>query len=168
MFGISRMKEINMTEKINAIYEDINKKLKRSGYRLTPQREVIVETLIESNSELLTAEEIFIKVKNINSSIGLATVYRTLDMLQELDIVKRIPYRDGMSRFDLVKSSNDNQSFYLLCQKCGKIEEIKEPILENTEKRIEQEHRFKIITRQLTFHGICQECLKKEGYHSGE
>lgn len=168
MNRISRMKEIKMTENINTIYEDINNKLKRSGYRLTPQRQVTVETLIENNNELLTAEEIFIKVKNRNPSIGLATVYRTLDMLQELDIVKKIPYRDGMSRFDLVKSSNEYQTFYLLCQNCGKIEEIQEPILTDTEKRIEQEYRFKIMTRQLTFHGICQKCLKKEGYRSGE
>lgn len=168
MREISRMKEIKMTENINSIYEDINNKLKRSGYRLTPQREVTVETLVENNNELLTAEEIFIKVKSKNPSIGLATVYRTLDMLQELDIVKRIPYRDGMSRFDLVKSSSDYQPFYLLCQKCGQIEEIHEPILEDVEKRLEQEYQFKIIARQLTFRGICQKCLKKEGYQSGQ
>lgn len=125
MNRISRMKEIKMTENINTIYEDINNKLKRSGYRLTPQRQVTVETLIENNNELLTAEEIFIKVKNRNPSIGLATVYRTLDMLQELDIVKKIPYRDGMSRFDLVKVLTNIKHFICSVKIVGKSKKFK-------------------------------------------
>lgn len=168
LIGSVRMREIKMTENLNLIYEEISEKLKRSGYKLTPQREVTVETLIESNNELLTAEEIFIKVKSKNPSIGLATVYRTLDMLHELEIVKKIPFRDGMSRFDLVKTSNEHQPYYLLCQSCGQIEEIKEPILEDAAKRIEQEYRFKIVTHHLTFHGICKNCLDREEHSSGE
>lgn len=155
-------------ESLNSIHEEISNKLKRAGYKLTPQRAVTVETLIESNNELLTAEEIFIKVKHKNPSIGLATVYRTLDMLHELEVVKKIPFRDGMSRFDLVKTSNEQQPFYLLCQSCGQIEEIKESILEDSEKRIEQAHQFKITTYHLTFHGICKDCLNREEHQSGK
>lgn len=157
-----------MMESLNSIHEEISRKLKRAGYKLTPQREVTVETLIENKNELLTAEEIFIKVKHKNPSIGLATVYRTLDMLHELEIVKKIPFRDGMSRFDLVKTSNGQQPFYLLCQSCGQIEEVKENILFDKEKNIQHRYQFKITTYHLTFHGICKDCLIREEHQSGK
>lgn len=120
-----------------------------------------METLIENKNNLLTAEEIFVKVKDKNSSIGLVTVYRTLDMLHELEIVKKIPFGDGMSRFDLVESTNDTQSYYLLCQNCGNNNEIKETILQNERMRIEQEHSFKVNSHHLTFHGICKDSVER-------
>lgn len=150
-----------MINSTNLIYEEIRKKLKIAGYKLTPQREVTVETLIENKNELLTAEEIFIKVKDKNSSIGLATVYRTLDMLCELEVVKKIPFKDGMSRFDFMEIENGTQSYYLLCQSCGSSTEIKEAILQDETQRIEQEHYFKINSHNLTFHGICKDCIER-------
>lgn len=150
-----------MTDNADRIFQEIKGKLKNTGYKLTPQREVTVETLIENKNELLTAEEVFIKVKDKNSSIGLATVYRTLDMLHELEIVKKIPFRDGMSRFDLVEAEKNTQSYYLLCQNCGKSTEIKETIFKNEKVRIELEHNFKINSQDLTFHGICKGCLER-------
>ena len=150
-----------MTDNAYPIFEEVIEKLKNTGYKLAPQREVTVETLIENKNNLLTAEEIFVKVKDKNSSIGLATVYRTLDMLHELEIVKKIPFGDGMSRFDLVESTNDTQSYYLLCQNCGNNNEIKETILQNERMRIEQEHSFKVNSHHLTFHGICNDCVER-------
>ena len=150
-----------MTDNAYPIFEEVIEKLKNTGYKLAPQREVTVETLIENKNNLLTAEEIFVKVKDKNSSIGLVTVYRTLDMLHELEIVKKIPFRDGMSRFDLVESTNDTQSYYLLCQNCGNNNEIKETILQNERMRIEQEHSFKVNSHHLTFHGICKDSVER-------
>lgn len=150
-----------MTDNAYPIFEEVSEKLKNTGYKLAPQREVTVETLIENKNNLLTAEEIFVKVKDKNSSIGLATVYLTLDMLHELEIVKKIPFRDGMGRFDLVESTNDTQSYYLLCQNCGNNNEIKETILQNERMRIEQEHSFKVNSHYLTFQGICKDCVER-------
>ena len=157
-----------MNENNQKIYKDVSGKLKKAGYKLTPQRQVTLETLVENHSDLLTAEEVYMLVKSKNPSIGLATVYRTLDMLNDLDIVKKIPFRDGMSRYDLVKTVNDYQPFYLLCQSCGEITEIKAPIFEDAKKRIEQEYQFKINTHHLTFHGICKKCMKRKEQQSGE
>lgn len=153
-----------MTDNVDPIFEEVSEKLKNAGYKFTPQREVTMETLIENKNDLLTAEEIFVKVRDKNTSIGLATVYRTLDMLQELEIVKRIPFRDGMSRFDLVESKNDNQSYYLLCQNCGISTEVKETFLQNEIMRIENEHSFKVNSHQLTFRGLCKECLRRNEF----
>ena len=90
-----RWEVMKMPENANLIREEISMKLKQAGYKLTPQREVTVATLIEHQTELLTAEEIFMAVKLKNNSIGLATVYRTLDLLDELKIVNKKQFHDG-------------------------------------------------------------------------
>ncbi len=157
-----------MDNNIKELYEEVSGKLKKSGYKLTPQRQVTLETLVENNVNLLTAEEVFILVKKKNSSIGLATVYRTLDMLKELDVVKKIPFRDGMSRYDLVRDVSEKPPFYLLCQSCGKITEIKDNILADVKNRLEQEYRFKVNTHHLTFHGLCEECRDRKEQENGK
>lgn len=147
-----------MVEKSNPIYKKIRAKLKHAGYKLTPQREITVETIVENNSGLLTAEELFVAVKTKNSSIGLATVYRTLDILFELEVVRKISLRDGLSRYELIKNEDEFQSFVLLCVQCGSIKEIKEKIFEDIKIQIENKYRFKINTHQISFHGTCEVC----------
>lgn len=144
------------------ILDEVKGKLTRAGYKLTPQRAITLEILIGNQTELMTAEEVFIAVKEKNPSIGLATVYRTLDILFELEIVKKIPYPDGMSRYELNVAHSEYQPYYLLCIRCGKISEINEPLLEAAKKRVEQTYHFQIETHHLTFHGVCKECLELE------
>lgn len=147
-----------MVDKNNPMYDEISGKIKRAGYKLTPQREVTVETIIENESELLTAEELFVAVKGRSPAIGLATVYRTLDILLELAIVQKIPLQNGMSRYELVKTENNQQSFYLLCVNCGQSKELNDPTFEIKIEEIENKYQFKINTHQISFHGLCQAC----------
>lgn len=156
--GITMME----SDATHPILEEVKGKLTRSGYKLTPQRGITLEILIKNQTELMTAEEIFIAVKDVNPSIGLATVYRTLDILFELEIVKKIPYPDGMSRYELNISNDGYRPYYLLCIRCGKINEINEPLIEAAKKRVEQKYHFQIETHHLTFHGICKDCLEME------
>lgn len=155
-----------MLNKKNSIFEETKRKLSNAGYKLTPQRIVTLETIIDNQADLMTAEEIFIAVKEKNPTIGLATVYRTLDMLHQLEVVKKIPFRDGMSRYDLIRSADEYQPSYLLCLECGKIIEINDPIIEPTKQQVENSYQFKIATYQLTFHGICEECIEREAIES--
>lgn len=155
-----------MVDLANDNNEIIRRRLTQAGYKLTPQREDTLEVLLGNNSDLMTAEEIFIIAKEKNPSIGLATVYRTLDILFELEIVKKVPFRDGMSRYDLVQPNTDVQPYYLLCLNCGNITEINEPLIEDVKKVVEQRHHFKITTHHLTFHGICKDCLEREANES--
>lgn len=140
------------------IYDEISNKLKVSGYKLTPQREVTVKTLIELREELLTPEEVFMAVKNRNSSIGLATVYRTLDLLDELNIIKKVQFHDGLTRYDLVPPSNSSPSCFLVCTNCGTVQEIKEEIFNTYQMQVQKKYEFQIKTQDITYHGICKEC----------
>ena len=137
------------------------KQLHDSGFKLTPQREATLLVLLENEKDHLSAEEIYFFVKQKNSDIGLATVYRTLEILTELKIVNKISFDDGVARYDLRKEGAKHLHHHLLCLECGKIEEVEEDLLGSVEEIVEQRFHFLIKDHRLTFHGICQECQNK-------
>lgn len=81
----------------------IKKQLHSSSYKLTPQREATVRVLLENEEDHLSAEDVYLLVKEKSPEIGLATVYRTLELLTELKVVDKINFGDGVSRYDLRK-----------------------------------------------------------------
>lgn len=142
--------------------QSIQKQLQSSGYKLTPQREMTLQVLLEKDDSHMSAEEIYIRLKSKYPSIGLATVYRTLDILTELGVVYKMTFEDGIARYDLKIEGNAHFHHHLLCLECGKVEEIAEDLLTDIEPLVEQEYAFKILDHRLTFHGICQACQQKK------
>ncbi|HLQ73754.1 MAG TPA: Fur family transcriptional regulator [Bacillota bacterium] len=136
----------------------IKKELHAKSYKLTPQREATLRILIEHEEDHLSAEEVFLLVKDINSEIGLATVYRTLELLSELEIVDKINFGDGVTRYDLRKEGAKHFHHHLICIECGTVEEVMEDLLEDVERQVERNWHFKVKDHRLTFHGICKAC----------
>ncbi|MFC0233105.1 Fur family transcriptional regulator [Vagococcus entomophilus] len=146
---------------IQVMLTKIRKQLHDSGYKLTPQREATVLVLLENEKEHLSAEEVYMFVKQKNRDIGLATVYRTLEMLTDLKIVDKISFNDGLSRYDLRKEGAKHFHHHLLCLECGAIEEVEEDLLGEVENTVELKYHFLVKDHRLTFHGICEKCQKK-------
>jgi len=138
--------------------EKIKKELHSKGYKLTPQREATLTVLLERESDHLSAEEIFLLVKEKAPEIGLATVYRTLELLSELTIVDKINFGDGLSRYDLRKEGIDHFHHHLVCMECGSVQEIIEDLLGDVEKIVEEDWGFDVKDHRLTFHGVCKQC----------
>lgn len=138
--------------------ERIKKQLHSKGYKLTPQREATLTVLLEREEDHLSAEEVFLLVKEKAPEIGLATVYRTLELLSELKIVDKINFGDGVSRYDLRKEGVEHFHHHLVCMECGSVEEIIEDLLSDVEKIVEEEWQFQVKDHRLTFHGICKQC----------
>lgn len=136
----------------------IKKQLHAKSYKLTPQREATLRILLEREEDHLSAEDIFLLVKNIAPEIGLATVYRTLELLSELKIVDKINFGDGVSRYDLRKEGAKHFHHHLVCIECGSVEEIADDLLEDVEKIVESDWGFNVKDHRLTFHGICRKC----------
>ncbi|CAG9610893.1 transcriptional repressor [Bacillus sp. AFS018417] len=139
----------------------IKKQLHAASYKLTPQREATVRVLLENEEDHLSAEDVYLLVKEKSPEIGLATVYRTLELLSELKIVDKINFGDGVSRYDLRQEGASRFHHHLICTECGAVEEIQEDLLCEVEKRVENEWRFKVKDHRLTFHGICEKCQEK-------
>lgn len=140
----------------------IKKQLHAASYKLTPQREATVLVLLEHEADHLSAEDVFLLVKEKSPDIGLATVYRTLELLTELKIVDKINFGDGVARFDLRKEGVDHFHHHLICIECGKVEEVQEDLLGEVEKIVESRWNFTIKDHWLTFHGICRNCKRNQ------
>lgn len=133
--------------------------LNKYGYKLTPQREAIINIFIQKNGSLLTVEELYKYVKAKFSKIGLSTVYRTVLLLYKSNIICKLNFDDGCTRYELTPKCNTHQHHYLICNHCNKIVEIEEDMLNGIEQKIEQKYDFKIENHSLNFYGKCKECM---------
>lgn len=136
----------------------IKKQLSGASYKLTPQREATVQVLLENEEDHLSAEDVFLLVREKSPDIGLATVYRTLELLNELNVVDKIQFGDGVSRYDLRQEGAAHFHHHLVCIECGAVDEIQEDLLEDVEEIVEKRWNFIIKDHRLTFHGICHRC----------
>lgn len=143
--------------------ERIKKELHAEGYKLTPQREATLTVLLEREKDHLSAEDVFLLVKEKAPEIGLATVYRTLELLNEIKVVDKINFGDGVARYDLRKEGVEHFHHHLVCMECGSVEEILEDLLSDVEKTIEEQWNFQVKDHRLTFHGICIKCQDAQG-----
>lgn len=142
--------------------QNIISKLKKSGYKLTPQRQAIVDTISENVGKHLTVEEIFDIVKVKRPEIGLATVYRTIMLMHEENIVTRLDLKDGTARYELTRTDEEHTHHHLVCIKCSKVYEFMGDLLDPLEEEIGKKYNFRILDHSLKFYGICNECAKEE------
>jgi Fur family ferric uptake transcriptional regulator len=115
--------------------------LRDRGYRLTNQRRVIVRGL--EGDRHLSAEEIYDRVKGEHPEIGLSTVYRTLDLLHELGIVRK-------------------EDFHARCRECGAVIEFNEELMEYLALQVERETGFVSDWYEITLHGRCANCAASD------
>lgn len=146
----------------------IKKQLRSQSYKLTPQREATLRVLLENEEDHLSAEDVYLLVKEKAPEIGLATVYRTLELLSELKIVDKINFGDGLSRYDLRKEGAAHFHHHLVCMECGTVQEITEDLLEEVEEVVEEDWGFQVKDHRLTFHGICNKCQTNEQEKNNE
>lgn len=147
---------------MEARIEKIKQQLQSQGYKLTPQREATVRVLLENEEDHLSAEDVFMLVKDKAPEIGLATVYRTLELLSELHVLEKMNFGDGVARYDLRNDSTHHHHHHLICVQCGAVDEIMEDWLEPLEERLQREFSFRTLDHRLDFQGICYRCSGQE------
>lgn len=141
--------------------EILKEKLKETGFKITPQRRAIVDILLKNNSEHLSSEEIYDLVRRDCPEIGLATVYRTMQLLDEIGLISKLNLDDGCIRYELDLDKEDcHNHHHLICKNCGKIMEAKEDLLDSIEKEIQKLYKFKILDHDVKFYGLCDACSK--------
>ncbi len=156
---------VKLNEKILA---EIRQQLSESDYRLTPQRQAVLRILVENSSTHLSADDIFLKTKSISPDLGLATVYRTLELFDKLGIVYRLDYGDGQARYELNDGVEKHYHHHLICLSCGKIQEFNDDLLEDIEQAIAKNAGFQITDHCLRFFGYCSECTPGQDKKGGE
>lgn len=136
----------------------LKERLKDGGYKLTPQRRATLNTIIENQGKHLNTEEIYNLVKERCPEIGLATVYRTLQLFDEMSIISKLNLDDGCIRYELNTHEDEHQHHHLICDNCNNIIEVELDLLEHLEEEIEKKHNFIIKDHKVKFFGICSKC----------
>lgn len=140
---------------------DIRQKFQEKQYKLTPQRRIILEAFVDHQDEHLSAEDVHTIVRQHSSEIGLATVYRTLELFSELDVLQKMDFGDGRSRYEINEKTTPHHHHHLICLACNKVKEFEDDLLETLETVISRKSNFTIVDHQVKFYGYCEECQKK-------
>ena len=139
---------------------NFKEQLKNSNYKLTGQRQAIMDVLIENSSKHLSADEIYKILSEKNTGIGIATVYRTLSMFEKLKFVTRINLDDGCIRYQVSDFQAEHEHHHLICESCGCIQDIKDDQLEVLEKKVLAENGFHVYNHKVKLYGLCNKCYK--------
>ncbi len=147
------------TIKYEKLLENFKKLLKENNLKFTIQREVILETLYNSD-EHLTPESLhhLIQEKYPELKTGIATIYRTLSLLEESGVVTSLSFGAQGKKYELgAKEHHD----HLICTQCGEITEFVDDEIEKRQHAITDELGFKMVDHSMQIYGICKKCQEK-------
>lgn len=147
-----------MTHIIDQAIEIFHEFVRKEGGRVTPQRDMILREFFASG-EHLTAEDLYMQVKDKDASVNLATVYRTLKLLvaSELASEMTVPHGSSLYESNFKREHHD----HLICIQCGKIVEFMNDVIEKEQNAIVKKNGFQMISHKLEIRGICKDCQKK-------
>jgi len=134
----------------------IRKTLHQAGRRVTPQRMLILETIRESGGHL-GAGEIHRLARQKAPRLSLSTVYRTINVLKEVEVIEELHLGDGHPHYEIKKGEHH----HLICQGCGKVIEFQSPFSDEWVRGWGKEYDFEITGARLDLVGYCAECRQK-------
>ncbi len=152
-----------MEERIE--FQELRKKLAEKSYKMTPQRRDILEVFLDNSDghHHLSAEEVYDILRENNFDYGLATVYRSVELLSSLGLLTRINFGDGRERYELnTATSDEHNHHHLICLNCKKVIEFDEDLLEDLEADVAKKSGFEIVNHELKFFGYCSDCRGKQ------
>lgn len=147
--------------------EKFKEMLKEKGLKVTNQRLLVLQVLAEHGDEHMTAEDIFELVKEDYPEIGLATIYRTVQLLLDMQLVDRIMLDDGCVRYEIgdfldEQEGHRHHHHHLICTECGSVSAFRDDLLEDLEAYIEKETGFQVTDHELKFYGVCRKCREEK------
>lgn len=148
--------------------DDLKKRLQATQRKMTPQRQIVLQVILDHPSEHLSAEKIYDYLRGTESEIGLATVYRSLEILVSLGILQKIEFGKEYDKKNKSSYSyelnpldpNEHFHHHLICTECKEITEFEDDMLDELENDIVVKTGFKVDNHQVKFFGICKNCQK--------
>ena len=140
--------------------QEVKALLREKGIKVTTQRVLVLSVLMSNPEKHFTAEEIYELVKSSYPEIGLATVYRTIQLLSENQLVDRISLDDGFARYEIgnMGDATKHHHHHLICRRCGKVLSFRDDLLEELEAKILSTTGVYAVNHEVKLYGYCQEC----------
>ena len=130
--------------------------LSEAGYRSGGARESVVR-LLDRQGCCLSAQDIHDRLRSAKRPVGIASVYRALDTLAELRLVKRVDAGDGIARYEPLLPDGDHHH-HLVCRDCGKVEAFSDPSLEQAIDRAAGSSGYTVDEHEIVLTGACSSC----------
>jgi Fur family ferric uptake transcriptional regulator len=131
---------------------DWRERLREKGYRLTPQRELILEAVERLGHA--TPDEVLAEVRTHSTAVNASTVYRTLEVLEGLGLVRHAHLSD---RAPTYHSTTEHEHFHLVCRNCHKVISVDPDVLDPVTERLAADHGFTVDVGHLTVFGLCKD-----------
>ncbi len=134
--------------------------LKQNNLKFTKQREVVLKTMY-NNDEHFSPETLYMLVKEVypELNVGIATVYRTLNLLEDSDMVTSLSFGASGKKFEL---GNKPHHDHMICKKCDEIIEFEDDAIETRQEEIARQHNFRLTSHIMQLYGVCKKCQKNK------
>lgn len=135
--------------------------LERDGYRLSGPRAAVVACLADLGCSV-TAKEIAAHLRRRGDDVGVASIYRTLDLLHSLRLARRVDVAEGVASYEPIEPSGEHHH-HLVCQSCGEVTAFEDRDLERVIERLSSRVEYAIDAHDVTLHGECPTCRTPAG-----
>ena len=143
--------------------EKVKDLLREKGLKVTSQRLMVLNILSAHGDEHLTVEEIYDLAKEESPEIGLATIYRTVQVLLELHVIEKVTFDDGFARYELngEEKGSGHRHHHAICTQCGKVYSLETDLLDTLEKQVFESLGFEVTDHEVKLYGLCSACRRK-------
>lgn len=146
--------EVDADERIAAFHN----RLKERGLKSTAQRDDIARVFFELGHHI-SAEELYAEVKKVSHHVGYATIYRTLKLLKECELVYERHFDDGQARYEVVGERHHD---HFICERCGKIIEFENDRLERLQELVARDLGVVLTRHKMELYGLCPDCRRRD------
>ncbi|MEZ5115989.1 MAG: Fur family transcriptional regulator [Candidatus Nanopelagicales bacterium] len=142
--------------------DDWDRRLRAGGYRITPQRQLVLEAVNQLRHG--TPDEILAEVQRTATGVNLSTVYRTLEVLEDVGLVTHAHIGHGAPTYHTVE---EEAHIHLVCDRCGRVESVEAAVAEPFCQALLERRGFVTDVTHVSVHGICRDCAGKTGTGPG-
>ena len=142
-----------------ALLDRFRRHLREQHLPITRQRDVVARAVLLSD-EHLSVDAIQRRLQEQGERVGLATIYRTLDVLVESGLVRAHDFGEGFKRYEPMPAQTDHE--HLICERCGQVVEFQNERLERMLPIIADEHAFQHARHRVEIYGVCRECRQRD------
>jgi Fur family ferric uptake transcriptional regulator len=133
--------------------------LKKKGKLYSQQREQILDIFLKTEQHP-TIKDLYDLVKKKYPKIGLATLYRTMDVISDAGLARKVDFGSGIKRYEHKYKHQHHD--HLVCLKCGRIIEVMSPGIEKLQERLTKKHKFSAVRHRMEIFGYCSNCNRQK------
>lgn len=143
---------------MNSHIADIKQYFNNRGYKLTKPRLEVLEAIAELNDRFLSCSDVHELLKEKLNSTGLSTVYRTISLLEEVELLHKVHAEDGCARYQYDKQAGSKSNLQLICTSCGSVIEDNLELIGAIKNKMLVDNNFEVKGTKIKIYGCCRNC----------